>query len=358
MDFKDMILSLGQKIEKLKDSLQTEEATKNALIMPMLTALGYNVFDPTEVMPEYTCDIGTKKGEKIDYAILKDGEPVILIECKHWAQDLSLHDNQLLRYFGVSTAKFGVLTNGIIWRFYTDLEKPNQMDTVPFLEVNLLALKDAQIEELKKFHKSYFNIETVLSTANELKYLGELRAVIQRELADPSPDFTRYVVKQVYSGLVTQRVIDEFRPLLKRSISYYINDIISDRLKVAMKESETTPQTGETQEEEAVEDVVDDGIVTTDEELDAYHICRAILSEYINPERITYKDTKRYFAVLLDGKVTQTICRFRFNYRDIRRISFITADKLEENVDLENGDLCEIYKYKDKLVEIAQRYDK
>lgn len=188
MDFKDMILSLGQKIEKLKDSLQTEEATKNALIMPMLTALGYNVFDPTEVMPEYTCDIGTKKGEKIDYAILKDGEPVILIECKHWAQDLSLHDNQLLRYFGVSTAKFGVLTNGIIWRFYTDLEKPNQMDTVPFLEVNLLALKDAQIEELKKFHKSYFNIETVLSTANELKYLGELRAVIQRELADPSPD--------------------------------------------------------------------------------------------------------------------------------------------------------------------------
>lgn len=127
-----MILQIGQKIDKLKDNLQTEEATKNALIMPMLTALGYNVFDPTEVLPEYTCDIGTKKGEKIDYAILKDGEPVILIECKHWAQDLSLYDNQLLRYFGVSTAKFGVLTNGIIWRFYTDLEKPNQMDTVPF----------------------------------------------------------------------------------------------------------------------------------------------------------------------------------------------------------------------------------
>ena len=187
MDLKDMILQIGQKIDKIKDNLQTEEATKNALIMPMLTALGYNVFDPTEVLPEYTCDIGTKKGEKIDYAILKDGEPVILIECKHWAQDLSLYDNQLLRYFGVSTAKFGVLTNGIIWRFYTDLEKPNQMDTVPFLEVNLQALKDAQIEELKKFHKSYFNVEAVLSTANELKYLGELRSVIQSELTDPSP---------------------------------------------------------------------------------------------------------------------------------------------------------------------------
>lgn len=281
MDLKDMILQIGQKIDKLKDNLKTEEATKNALIMPMLTALGYNVFDPTEVLPEYTCDIGTKKGEKIDYAILKEGEPVILIECKHWAQDLSLYDNQLIRYFGVSTAKFGVLTNGIIWRFYTDLEKPNQMDTVPFLEVNLQALKDAQIEELKKFHKSYFNVETVLSTANELKYLGELRAVIQSELTDPSPDFTRYVVKQLYTGIVTQRVVEEFQPLLKRSISLYINDIIADRLKVAMKESEPANKTAEE-----------------------------------------------------------------------------PVDEQEENVDLVDGDLSDIYNYRDKLIDIAKRYDK
>lgn len=358
MDLKDMILQIGQKIDKLKDNLQTEEATKNALIMPMLTALGYNVFDPTEVLPEYTCDIGTKKGEKIDYAILKDGEPVILIECKHWAQDLSLYDNQLLRYFGVSTAKFGVLTNGIIWRFYTDLEKPNQMDTVPFLEVNLQALKDAQIEELKKFHKSYFNVETVLSTANELKYLGELRAVIQTELTDPSPDFTRYVVKQLYTGIVTQRVVEEFQPLLKRSISLYINDIIADRLKVAMKESEPANKATEEPTDEQEEIVSDNGIETTDEEMDAYHICRAILSEYISPDRISYKDTKNYFAVILDGKVTQTVCRLRFNYRDIRRISFITEDKLEENVDLVDGDLSDIYNYRDKLIKIAKRYDK
>lgn len=358
MDLKDMILQIGQKIDKLKDNLQTEEATKNALIMPMLTALGYNVFDPTEVLPEYTCDIGTKKGEKIDYAILKDGEPVILIECKHWAQDLSLYDNQLLRYFGVSTAKFGVLTNGIIWRFYTDLEKPNQMDTVPFLEVNLQALKDAQIEELKKFHKSYFNVETVLSTANELKYLGELRSVIQSELTDPSPDFTRYVVKQLYTGIVTQRVVEEFQPLLKRSISLYINDIIADRLKVAMKESEPANKATEEPTDEQEEIVSDNGIETTDEEMDAYHICRAILSEYISPDRISYKDTKNYFAVILDGKVTQTVCRLRFNYRDIRRISFITEDKLEENVDLAAGDLSDIYNYRDKLIEIAKRYNK
>ena len=102
MDFKDTIKQLAERIDKLKDNIQTEEATKNAFIMPFINALGYDVFNPLEVIPEMNCDIGSKKGEKIDYAIIKDGEPIILIECKHWKQNLNLHDNQLLRYFTVS----------------------------------------------------------------------------------------------------------------------------------------------------------------------------------------------------------------------------------------------------------------
>ena len=201
MDFKDSIKQIVERIEKLKDNLHTEEATKNALIMPFLTALGYDVFNPLEVLPEMTCDISGKKGEKIDYAILKEGEPIMLIECKHWQQDLSLHDNQLLRYFTVSKAKFGILTNGIIYRFYTDLETPNKMDEKPFLEVNLLDLKDNQIEDLKKFHKSYFDLDSILSSASELKYMGELKSVISREFTSPSPDFVKYLGKQVYESL-------------------------------------------------------------------------------------------------------------------------------------------------------------
>ena len=140
MDFKDIIKQISERVERLKDSLPTEEATKNALIMPFINALGYDVFNPNEVLPEMTCDIGTKKGEKIDYAILENGEPIILIECKHWKQNLSLHDNQLLRYFNVSKAKFGVLTNGIIYKFYSDLEEPNKMDEKPFLEIDMYDL--------------------------------------------------------------------------------------------------------------------------------------------------------------------------------------------------------------------------
>ena len=121
MDFKDQIKLLSERVIKLKENTQTEEATKTAFIMPFLQTLGYDVFDPTEVVPEYTCDLGIKKGEKIDYAIHKDGQPIILIECKHWKEDLTSHNGQLFRYFHVSNARFGILTNGIIYRFYTDL---------------------------------------------------------------------------------------------------------------------------------------------------------------------------------------------------------------------------------------------
>ena len=175
MDFKDQIKNLGERVDKLKSQIATEEATKNAFIMPFIQTLGYDVFNPLEIVPEYVTDIGTKKGEKIDYAIFKDDKPTILIECKHWAQNLNLHDGQLLRYFHVSKAKFGILTNGITYRFYSDLVEQNKMDEKPFLEFNLNEIKENQIEELKKFHKSYFDAESIVTTASELKYLNELK---------------------------------------------------------------------------------------------------------------------------------------------------------------------------------------
>ena len=96
MDFKDQIKILGERVVKLKDQIATEEVTKNAFIMLFLQSLGYDIFNPVEVIPEYVTDIGTKKGEKIDYAIFKDGNPIILIECKHCNQNLNLHEGQLL----------------------------------------------------------------------------------------------------------------------------------------------------------------------------------------------------------------------------------------------------------------------
>ena len=114
MDFKDEIKQFTERVEKLKPEIKTEEATKNAFIMPFIRSLGYDVFNPLEVIPEFVADIGIKKGEKVDYAIMRDGTPMILVECKHWSENLDPHNSQLFRYFHTTKAKFGLLTNGIV----------------------------------------------------------------------------------------------------------------------------------------------------------------------------------------------------------------------------------------------------
>lgn len=356
MDFKDSIKQISDRIENLKDNLPTEEATKTALIMPFINALGYDVFNPLEVLPEMCCDIGTKQGEKIDYAIMKDGQPVILIECKHWQQDLDLHNNQLLRYFNVSKAKFGVLTNGIIYRFYTDLAEPNIMDDKPFLEVNLQDLKDAQIEELKKFHKSYFNVDAILSSASELKYMGELRSVISKEFASPTPDFVRYFGKQVYDGVFSQKILEQFTVLTKRTIGNYINDIISERLKAAIKDNEATTPVETVNDKEQPEEAApaNNGIVTTEEELEAFYIVKSILRGVLPVERITYKDTRSYFGVQIDGNVRKTVCRFYFDQPTRKRIAIIDEDKNEKMTKIKTVD--DIYNMADELIETTKRY--
>lgn len=356
MDFKDQIKQIAERVEKLKANLPTEEATKNALIMPFISALGYDVFNPFEVLPEMTCDIGTKKGEKIDYAIMKDEEPIILIECKHWAQDLNLHDNQLLRYFNVSKAKFGLLTNGIIYRFYTDLATPNVMDEKPFLEIDMENLKDAQVEELKKFHKSYFDIDNILSSASELKYMSELKQLIQKEFASPSPEFVKFFGKQVYESAFTQKITDQFTSLVRKSIGSYINDIISDRLKAAI--SDTNSQTKQTENESETntdaESQTEKKIITTEMEMEAFYIIKSILRNTIPSDRITFRDAQTRFSVFIDDNNRKCVCRLYLNSETTKKIGFVDENKTEVMTKIENID--EIYNFSDQIVEIATRF--
>lgn len=374
MDFKDTIQQLAERIAKQKDAITTEEGTKNAFIMPMLIALGYDVFNPEEVVPEMDCDLIKKKGEKIDYAIMKDNQPILLVECKHCKQDLNLHDTQLQKYFVASKARFGVLTNGIEYRFYTDLEKVNIMDEKPFLLVNMLDVSDADIEQLKKFHKSYYNESEILSTASELKYTTEIKSILNNEFSAPTPDFVKFFIRQVYDGQVTQKAIEQFTPIVKKSITSVVNDIISDRLNVAIKsgEHQDAPMASiESQSE--TEDVLPDGviavdkengIVTTQEELDAYNIIRSILRKHISADKIVYKDFKSYFAIGIENVSYWWICRLSFGSRkksiyfptedyksqekfDINSIDdiFECAGKLEQAFDIANN-AFEMYKHK------------
>jgi len=356
MDFKDSIKQISERIEKLKGNLHTEEATKNALIMPMIQSLGYDVFNPLEVMPEYICDIGTKKGEKIDYAIMNNGEPILLIECKHWNQELTLHDNQLLRYFHVSKAKFGLLTNGIIYRFYTDLETPNKMDEKPFLEINLLDTNEGEIEELKKFHKTYFDVENILSSASELKYTNALKAVISKEFSNPSPEMVKFLAKQVYDGMITTKLLDQFTELVKRSISSIISDRISNRLKTALNTESVpvvTDRDGNSSDKESIDIDNDNGIVTTEEEMEGFRIVKALLCGLTDLSRIAHRDALSYFAILFDDNNRKPICRLYFNSSN-KYISTFDEDKKETKHPIQSID--DIYNHRDLLRNTIKGY--
>ena len=310
MDLKDSLLRISENISRMKGSLQTEEATKNAFIMPMLTALGYDVFNPFEVVPEMDCDLTQKKGDKIDYAIMKDGKPIILVECKHCNQNLDLHSTQLQKYFVASNARFAILTNGIEYRFYTDLEKPNIMDEKPFLIINMLELSDTDIEQIKKFHKSYYNETSILSTAQEFQITFQLKELIKSNINSPSSEFVRYFVKACNDGYYNQKQVELYTPMVKKSLASVINDILSERPNIAMKNEEQQQPQNSKINEQKIDPDSKNNIITTQEEIDAYNIIRSILRDTIDVKLIGYKDLKSYFVVYYKSQWSW-ICRLR-----------------------------------------------
>jgi predicted type IV restriction endonuclease len=354
MDFKDQVKALGERVAKMKDHISTEEATKNAFIMPFIQTLGYDVFNPLELVPEFVADIGIKKGEKVDYAIIKDGVPIILIECKHWSADLNPHNSQLFRYFHTTKAKFGILTNGIVYRFYTDLVEANKMDEKPFFEFRIDDLKEVHVEKLKEFHKGYFNLESIINTASELKYMSELRGLMVKEISEPSDDFVRYFAKSVYPSIVTGKVLDQFRGLVKRTFQQFVNDAISERLKSALATEQQIVEEIQKEEVTAIATEAESRVQTTPEEMEAFYIVRAILCAKIKVGRIVHRDQQTYFGVLLDDNNRKPICRLHFNGKK-KYVSFFDTGK-EEKVELTATN--DLYEHAGRLITAVDNYDK
>lgn len=362
MDFIDQLKQFSKRVESMKDTLQTEEATKTAIIMPFFAMLGYDVFNPREFVPEYTADVGIKKGEKVDYAILQDGEPVILIECKSITEDLAKHDSQLFRYFGTSSAKFAILTNGLIYRFYTDLEDKNKMDKDPFLTVNILDVRDSQVSEIKKFCKADFDVDAIFNTASKLKYAGEFKRIFMAQLENPSDDFTRLFLQGCYSGQKTQAIIDKFRPILRDALNYTISELMNDKIKFALGGSGGSISVPETKKQDNPVPVPDADpdtekrapkIATTEEELEAFSIVKNLLHDIADIKDFTYKDTESYFSILYKGNIRKWICRVRLT-DTVKTLILPTPDKKEIKYQLQ--DVYDIQHYSDELVEVLKRY--
>ncbi len=353
VDLIDQLRELGLRISKIKDTIQTEEATKNAMVMPFIQMLGYNVFDPQEVTPELISDVGTKKGEKVDYAILKDKKPIILIECKKSGEDLNInHASQLFRYFHVTEARFAILTNGISYQFFTDLEQSNKMDKKPFFEFNILEFKDQHIEELKKFTKSAFDLDEILNTASELKYTRAIQNVLAMWMSKPSEDFVRILCSEVINGKrMTNPIKEQFTNLTKKAFNQLISDRINERLKSAMAPDSDLKSGDSEMLEPSETDILE--TVLTAEEVEGHQIIRAILREIVDPRRIAMRDAKSYCAILFDNNNRKPISRLRFN--NTSKLMLGLFDGKEEQI-FALTDLTDIYNYTNQLKITASSY--
>ena len=353
MDLIDHVSQIASRMPKQTAHIDTEEATKTAFVMPFISALGYDVFNPFEVVPEFTADVGTKKGEKVDYAIRKDDKVIILVECKTIGSALSeTHAGQLYRYFSVTEARFGVLTNGRKYRFYSDIDEPNKMASRPFFEFDVLDFEEHQLAELKKFTKSAFSLDDILATASTLKYAGAVKRILERELENPSETFVRFFAAQVYDGRITQNVLEQFTDIVAEARAQFISEQVNERLKSALSAGEAKER--EPREESEPVQVRESGSVeTTGDEVEGYNIVKAICREVVNVKRIALRDTKSYCGILLDDNNRKPICRLRFNASK-KYIGLMTS-KVEDRIPI--SELDDIFTHADKIKATIAEYE-
>lgn len=352
MGFNEAIKEFAERALELKTGIQTEETTKMSLIIPFFQLLGYNVFDHREFCPEYVADVGTKKGEKVDYAILIDDKPVILIECKWCEEPLDKHGSQLYRYFSTTSAKFGILTNGLVYRFFTDLEQSNIMDLTPFLEIDLLNLKESLIPELRKFSKEAFDPDSIFSTASELKYTSQIKERLSAEVENPSDDFIRFIISEIYDGKKNQKAIEKFRPIVKKSFTSFVNEIVNAKIAAALKvDSEADNE--QLPIEPHVPAEPESKIITTEEEIEAYYIIRGLLVGVVSLDKIFHRDTESYFGILYNDNNRKPICRLKLQTAN-KQLMIPDENKNFTKYHIENPE--DVYQYKDQLIEVVKRY--
>ncbi|GAA1383583.1 type I restriction enzyme HsdR N-terminal domain-containing protein [Pseudonocardia kongjuensis] len=362
MSINDRVYELATKVRQQKAAIETEEATKNAFVMPFIgTVLGYDVFNPSEVIPEFTADVGVKKGEKIDYALVHGGQVQILVEAKKVGQPLRLeHSSQLFRYFAVTNARVAVLTNGEVYEFYTDLDAPNKMDAKPFLVLDLAAVDVTLLPELAKLTRESFDLDSVINAAGELKYIGQIKRALATEFRTPSTDWIKFFASRVYEKNVTSKVREQFETLVPKAATQFLNEQVNARLKTALGDdaaaslpasAEPAPATAVDVEDAAPADETEETrstrlVVTTDEEIEGFQIVRAIVCSEVAVERVAARDTQTYFGVLLDDNNRRPIARLWFN-RAQKYLGVFDENKSETRLPIDSPQ--DIYHHADAL---------
>ncbi|MDZ8235766.1 MAG: type I restriction endonuclease [Nostoc sp. ChiQUE01a] len=339
MGFTEDIAKVSEQVRKRADQVVGEEATKMALIVPFLSAIGYDIYDPSEVKPEYVADFAIKKAgqfEKVDYALAINGTIVMLVEAKARGQKAEAHDGQLSRYFnGLVTAKVAIVTNGIDYRFFTDLREKNIMDKEPFFTFNILEYDSKDIDNLKFFHRDNFDITAITSHAEEMVYVKGMTQLVGNLLRSPSEEFIRFLVAELrasapkyeFPGNINTRIINKFNPIIKKSIQASLLDLMTSSLSREMSQPVKVEVEPEIEEEEQTQDPQELKIITTAEEIEAFEKIKSITQTSKSYSfELKYKDTASYFGINL-GKTTWWFLRL---YLSSQKKSFITRLSVDE----------------------------
>ncbi|PSM31410.1 type I restriction endonuclease [Haliangium sp. UPWRP_2] len=382
--------NLSEQIKKRQAHVKGEEATKQALVLPFLQVLGFDIYDPTEVKPEYVADFAKKKSngqfEKIDYSIYIKGEPSIFVECKAVDAAVEDHDGQLARYFNSTlSVKLAVLTNGLRYRFFTDLRALNVMDPTPFLEFNILRVTEREADLIKPFTKENFNSSIIQRHAEEVISLEKVTALVNELLRNPSENFIRFILSELelVGGRVTASVVSRFEPIIKKSIQSALLGMMTKSIQQEIAPAATVPVTAPPPPEppqarpsdkatpaaqvepvpqraalpkpvaglpvEPSTGAKDGGVVTTEEELEVFRAVSAICSESPAKMPVKYKDGTNFFAINLGPVRTWFLRLFAGSRRKsfMVRLPAVQAEPLVRNVQVEpvpeNPDKCRVY---------------
>lgn len=356
MDFAEAIVALGERALKLKESLHTEEATKTALILPFIKLLGYDIFNPLEVIPEFIADIPGMKGEKVDYAIMHEGNPSIMIECKSCGANLDeVKCNQLHRYFVTQDSIVAILTDGIRYMFFSKDTEGKKMEEEPFMEFNLEEIDPTLLPELRKLCKGRFDLQKTLETVHELKFNRKIKLLLVNNLEEPQENFVIYIMKE-FGVRAQQKAIEQFTGYVKRALTEFVDEQVDARLKKALVATSKKDDTDTSVVTSSEGEEQDCRVVTTDEEREGFQIVKAIMSKVVDPDRVYMRDTVSYCGILLDNKNNKPICRLHFNAIKVKYIETFDIEKKGTRHKIER--LSDIYKYEDILRATSGYYDK
>lgn len=316
---KDAIVAYSKRVKELSEHTKgNEQATKSSLIGPLLTLLGYDLTDPRECIPEFRADFGKDRSVKpVDWAFLDNGRPLFFVEAKDSGKKLGGYDEQLADYFAKAPeAKLGILTNGIQWRFYTDIVNANVMDKEPFVKWDVIADETPPFDFLTLLQKSEFKNELIRTFA-ERKHSQNLLVQELNRLLEPSAEFTKLAIANIETRNLTTGVVDSWKPIVANAI-----DAWSKQRALAYVLS-SPPQW----EQPSAPGRQGPKVETTAEEMQGFEIVQRILG---SDRPVEFEDTTAYFKIHLPNQKFWGVCRLYLGRKKPSVMVPLPIDKVQE----------------------------